>query len=214
MCSPITAGGEAAAQNHALLVIIVFLCSTMSAAHWHTYGSREPPPCCPIFIQRERGRSAYPASPRPPGRNDPGGLPPAVLRKQRGGSHLRTNAANERAPCSGSRIRQKANLSGGIAPPGLSSCCAHFVLGSTQDKEARLSNSLRQRPRSTRKPTIDNDELSRLDPTRIRERFSLIEETTALPSDFRQIEDNFRQPNARAEEQDQQAGQLREKCVR
>src|SRR5690606_33634358 len=48
---------------------------------------------------------------------------------------------------------------------------------------------------------LHQQEVDRYDPTKIRERFMLIEESSArLLSDFRQIEENFRKLNAQARE--------------
>ncbi|GJM32410.1 MAG: hypothetical protein DHS20C18_14110 [Saprospiraceae bacterium] len=78
-----------------------------------------------------------------------------------------------------------------------------LALGSTQDKEVRLEQLLQRRQELDQEIlAIENDEVGRLDPTRIRERYALIEETSSkLLSDFRQIEDNFRQLNTRAREE-------------
>lgn len=78
-----------------------------------------------------------------------------------------------------------------------------LVTGSTLNKEERLQQLLQQREALDKEIlAIDNDEFDRLDPTSIRERYALIEETAGkLLSDFRQIEDNFRQLNAKAREE-------------
>ncbi len=78
-----------------------------------------------------------------------------------------------------------------------------LAMGSALSKQERLEQLLQQRKALDKEIlAIDNDDFDRLDPTRIRERFSLIEETAGkLLSDFRQIEDNFRQLNAKAREE-------------
>lgn len=78
-----------------------------------------------------------------------------------------------------------------------------LAIGSALTKQERLEQLLEQREALDKEIlAIDNDEFDRLDPTRIRERYALIEETAGkLLSDFRQIEDNFRQLNARAREE-------------
>lgn len=78
-----------------------------------------------------------------------------------------------------------------------------LALGSALSKEERLEQLLKQREELDREIlSIDDDESGRLDPTRIRERFALIEETAGkLLADFRQIEDNFRRLNAKAREE-------------
>jgi hypothetical protein len=78
-----------------------------------------------------------------------------------------------------------------------------LTLGTTQDKEARLLQ-LRNRKEALEREiaAIENDELLRLEPTRIREQYFLIEETAGkLLADFRQIEENFRILNSRAREE-------------
>ncbi len=72
----------------------------------------------------------------------------------------------------------------------------------TVDKEERRRQLMERRDEIDRRlQALEEDELDRLDDTRIRERYFLIEETaTKLESDFRQIEANFRQINARARE--------------
>lgn len=78
-----------------------------------------------------------------------------------------------------------------------------LALGSILNKEERLEELLRRREELDKEIlAIDNDEFDRLDTRSIRERFTLIEETAGkLLSDFRQIEDNFRQLNAKAREE-------------
>lgn len=78
-----------------------------------------------------------------------------------------------------------------------------LALSSSRKKEERLEQLLRQREELDKEIfAIDDGELDRLDPTRIRERFGLIEETAGkLLADFRQIEANFRQLNAKAREE-------------
>ena len=72
----------------------------------------------------------------------------------------------------------------------------------TVDKEERRRQLMERRDEIDRQLlALETDDLDRLDDTRIRERYFLIEDTaTKLESDFRQIEANFRQINARARE--------------
>ena len=78
-----------------------------------------------------------------------------------------------------------------------------LALGANVDKEARLTQ-LRQRQAeiAAEITALENDEVQRLDTTRIREQYFLIEETAnKLLSDFREIEENFRQLNTQAREE-------------
>lgn len=78
-----------------------------------------------------------------------------------------------------------------------------LAMGTTQDKDLRLAQLQEEKARLEREiEALENDELQRLDPTRIREQYFLIEEAAAkLLSDFRQIEENFRLLNAQAREE-------------
>lgn len=78
-----------------------------------------------------------------------------------------------------------------------------LVYGSSEDAEARLEQLLTQRMELDRQIVeLESGEISRLDPTRMRERLGLIEETAGkLLADFRQIEENFRQLNTKAREE-------------
>jgi hypothetical protein len=78
-----------------------------------------------------------------------------------------------------------------------------LALGTTNDKEARLRQlRIRQAALEREIAAIENDEILRLDPTRIREQYFLVEETASkLLSDFRQIEENFRILNSKAREE-------------
>ena len=78
-----------------------------------------------------------------------------------------------------------------------------LALGTTQDKQLRLQQLQAEQQRIQQEiEALQNDELTRLDSTRVREQYALIEEAaTKLLADFRQIEDNFRQLNAQAREE-------------
>jgi hypothetical protein len=78
-----------------------------------------------------------------------------------------------------------------------------LALGTTQDKSLRLAQLHEEKARLEREiEALENDELRRLDSTRVREQYFLIEEAAAkLLSDFRQIEENFRLLNAQAREE-------------
>jgi len=78
-----------------------------------------------------------------------------------------------------------------------------LALGTTQDKSLRLEQLRAEKERLEREiEALENDEIQRLDSTRVREQYFLIEEAAAkLLSDFRQIEENFRLLNAKAREE-------------
>lgn len=78
----------------------------------------------------------------------------------------------------------------------------NLAFESTLDKDARLKELLRRRQEIDEEIlALEEDSLQRLDPTRIRERYFLVEETAGkLLSDFRQIEANFRQLNTQVRE--------------
>ncbi len=78
-----------------------------------------------------------------------------------------------------------------------------LTYGSSTDAQARLRQLLDQRLAIDQEIlALEDGQISRLDPTRMRERLKLIEETAAkLLADFRQIEENFRQLNAKAREE-------------
>ncbi|MEQ8702990.1 MAG: DUF3375 domain-containing protein [Phaeodactylibacter sp.] len=78
-----------------------------------------------------------------------------------------------------------------------------LTYGSSTDAQARLDQLLAQRLELDRQiMELEEGEVSRLDPTRMREQLGLIEETAAkLLADFRQIEENFRQLNTKAREE-------------
>ena len=191
-------------KNHAPL-IIAFLWSAFKEAHRQAYGSRELSTLLSDFLFSANEEEAlYPREPR------------AYLEEWTHEGFLRQfyenneeEATFELTPAAERALLWITDLDKGEFVGAESRLLQVFqllralVLGSTQDKEARLEQLLRQREEIDQEIlAIDNDELSRLDPTRIRERFSLIEETASkLLSDFRQIEDNFRQLNARAREE-------------
>ena len=191
-------------KNHAPL-IIAFLWSAFKEAHRQAYGSRELSTLLSDFLFSANEEEAlYPREPR------------AYLEEWTQEGFLRQfyenneeEATFELTPAAERALLWITDLDKGEFVGAESRLLQVFqllralVLGSTQDKEARLEQLLRQREEIDQEIlAIDNDELSRLDPTRIRERFSLIEETASkLLSDFRQIEDNFRQLNARAREE-------------
>ncbi len=78
-----------------------------------------------------------------------------------------------------------------------------LALSTTQDKNLRLEQLQEEKARLEQEiEDLKNDEFQRLDSTRVREQYFLIEEATAkLLSDFRQIEENFRLLNAKAREE-------------
>lgn len=78
-----------------------------------------------------------------------------------------------------------------------------LTYGSSTDAKARLEQLLAQRLELDREiMELEEGQISRLDPTRMREQLKLIEETAAkLLADFRQIEENFRQLNTKAREE-------------
>lgn len=78
-----------------------------------------------------------------------------------------------------------------------------LVYGSSEDKELRLTRLRRQREEIDKQiQAIEDGTLAPLDATAMRERYALIEESaTKLLSDFRQIEENFRDLNARARQE-------------
>lgn len=78
-----------------------------------------------------------------------------------------------------------------------------LTYGSSTDAQARLEQLLAQRLELDREiMELEDGQISRLDPTRMREQLGLIEETAAkLLADFRQIEENFRQLNTKAREE-------------
>ncbi|HKK75731.1 MAG TPA: DUF3375 domain-containing protein [Saprospiraceae bacterium] len=78
-----------------------------------------------------------------------------------------------------------------------------LAMGTTEDKNLRLEQLQEEKARLEREiEALENDELQRLDSTRVREQYFLIEEASAkLLSDFRQIEENFRLLNAQAREE-------------
>lgn len=78
-----------------------------------------------------------------------------------------------------------------------------LALSTTEDKDLRLAQLRGEKERLEREiAALENDELQRLDSTRVREQYFLIEEAAAkLLSDFRQIEENFRLLNAQAREE-------------
>lgn len=78
-----------------------------------------------------------------------------------------------------------------------------LTYGSSTDAQARLNQLLAQRLELDREiMALEDGQVSRLDPTRMREQLKLIEETAAkLLADFRQIEENFRQLNTKAREE-------------
>ncbi|NRA50187.1 MAG: DUF3375 domain-containing protein [Phaeodactylibacter sp.] len=78
-----------------------------------------------------------------------------------------------------------------------------LAYGSSTDAKVRLDQLLAQRLELDREiMELEEGQVSRLDPTRMREQLKLIEETAAkLLADFRQIEENFRQLNTKAREE-------------
>lgn len=78
-----------------------------------------------------------------------------------------------------------------------------LVIGVTQDKEKKLSELEKKKAEIERDiERLHQQEIDRYDPTRIRESFMLIEESSAkLLSDFKQTEENFRNLNSRAREE-------------
>lgn len=78
-----------------------------------------------------------------------------------------------------------------------------LALGTTLDKNLRLQQLQAEQQRIEREiEALQKDEVQRLNSTRVREQYFLIEEAASkLLSDFRQIEDNFRQLNAQAREE-------------
>lgn len=77
-----------------------------------------------------------------------------------------------------------------------------LVMGVTEDKAMKLRDLEKQKAEIEKEiERLHQQENDRYDPTKIRERFMLIEESSArLLSDFRQIEENFRKLNAQARE--------------
>ncbi len=191
-------------KSHAPL-IIAFLWAAFKEAHRQAYGSRELATLLSDFLfSANEEEKTYPREPR------------AYLEEWTQEGFLRQfyenneeEATFELTPAAERALLWITDLGRGEFVGAESRLLQVFqllrelALGSTQDKEARLEQLLRQREEIDQEIlAIDNDEISRLDPTRIREQFALIEEAASkLLSDFRQIEDNFRQLNAKAREE-------------
>lgn len=77
-----------------------------------------------------------------------------------------------------------------------------LVIGVTEDKAKKLSELEKKKAEIEKEiQRLQHDDIDRYDPTKIRESFMLIEESSAkLLSDFKQTEENFRRLNSQARE--------------
>lgn len=191
-------------KEHAPL-IIAFLWSTFKVEHRQTYGSRELTTALSDFLFRvNEAEETYPKEARYYLENwTQDGFLRQYYEEQEEEATFELTPATEQALLWINELDKSEFVGAESRLLQVFGLLRELALGTTADKEARLRQLRSRREALDREiAAIENDELLRLDPTRIREQYFLVEETAGkLLADFRQIEENFRLLNGKAREE-------------